>query len=178
MDVVMHEIPKVRKEMGYIPLVTPTSQIVGVQAVMNVLMGGRYKSVPQESKDIFAGKYGKTPVPVDPEIQKQVLGDEKPITCRPADLIPDEFDKLKAEIADKSDRDEDVLSYALFPKVWLDFWAKKHAPKEEAKPAAPTSAQASPATAPSHNGGKDGKTMKLDVAIAGGARKAVEVTFL
>jgi pyruvate/oxaloacetate carboxyltransferase len=185
MDEVMHEIPKVRKEMGYIPLVTPTSQIVGVQAVMNVLMGGRYKSVPQESKDIFAGKYGKTPVPVDPEIQKQVLKGEEPITCRPADLIPNEWDRLKAEIADKSDRDEDVLSYALFPKVWLDFWAKKNAPKEEAKPAAsiPASnsapAPASPtAAAPSPNGGKSGKTMKLELAIAGGARQVAEVTFL
>lgn len=123
-DAVMEEIPHVRKDMGYIPLVTPTSQIVGAQAVMNVLLGGRYKSVSRETKDIFAGKYGRTPVPVDAEIQAAILEGETPITCRPADLIPNEFEKLKAEIAHESDRDEDVLSYALFPKVWLDFHAR------------------------------------------------------
>ena len=124
-DQVMEEVPRVRKEMGYIPLVTPTSQIVGTQAVMNVLMGERYKTVPDESKNIFMGKYGLPPSPVDPEIQKKVLGDEQPITVRPADLIPNEWDKLKAEVAGKARNDDDVLSYAVFPKVWLDFYEKQ-----------------------------------------------------
>lgn len=121
-DAVLEEVPHVRKDMGYIPLVTPTSQIVGTQAVMNILMGERYKTVPQESRDVFKGMYGQTPAPVDPEIQKKVLGDEAPITCRPADLIPNEWDKLKADVAGKARNDDDVLSYALFPKVWLDYY--------------------------------------------------------
>ncbi len=176
MDQVMEEIPKVRKEMGYIPLVTPTSQIVGTQAVFNVLMGERYKTVPNESKDIFAGKYGRPPVPVDPEIQKKVLGDEQAITCRPADLIPNEWDKIKAEIADKSTNDDDVLSYALFPKVWLEFWEKKNKPAEAPKPAAPAPAPAASsapaAAAPAAASAKkaeqlDGKKLKLDMLING-----------
>ncbi len=158
-DEVMHEVPKVRKDMGYIPLVTPTSQIVGTQAVMNVLMGGRYKSVSEESKNVFAGKYGSTPAPMDAEIQKQVLGGDEPITCRPADLIPNEFDKLTAEVKGKARNDDDVLSYALFPKVWLDYYesyikdggAKAKAAAQaknaaaEAKAAAPTPESAPPA---------------------------------
>ena len=134
-DEVMHEVPKVRADMGYIPLVPPTSQIVGTQAVMNVITGERYKAVPTESKDIFKGMYGRTPAPVDAEIQKKVLGDDPPITVRPADLIANEYDKLKSEIADKSSNDDDVLSYALFPKVWLAYWEKKHAPAAAPVPA-------------------------------------------
>jgi len=141
-DQVMHEVPEVRREMGYIPLVTPTSQIVGTQAVFNVLKG-RYVMVPAESRDVFAGKYGLTPAPVDAEIQKKVLGDDKPITCRPADLIPNEFDKLRGEVAGLARNDDDVLSYALFPKVWKDFYEKKLNPK----PAAPEPV-AAPAPAP------------------------------
>ncbi len=141
-DDVLAEVPKVRAEMGFIPLVTPTSQIVGTQAAMNVILGERYKSVPKESKDVFKGMYGRTPAPVDAEIQKKVLGDEQPITCRPADLIPNEWDKIKAEVAGKARGDDDVLSYALFPKVWLKFYEDKLNPSVKAaapagKPAAP-----------------------------------------
>ncbi len=124
-DEVLEEVPRVREDMGYIPLVTPTSQIVGTQAVMNVLMGERYKSVPDESRNIFAGKYGETPAPVDAQIQKKVLGDEEPITCRPADLIPDEWDAIKKKVEGRARGDDDVLSYAIFPKVWEDFYEKK-----------------------------------------------------
>lgn len=158
MDAVLEEVPKVRKDMGYIPLVTPTSQIVGTQAVFNVLLGERYKNTSQQSKDIFAGKYGETPVPVDPEIQKKVLGGEEPITCRPADLIDNEFDKLKSEIADMSTNDDDVLSYALFPQVWKEFWKKRHDPQPEPEAvreesAAPeAAAAAAPAPAPRVSG--------------------------
>ncbi|MCL5270562.1 MAG: pyruvate carboxylase subunit B [bacterium] len=124
LDEVMEEVPKVRADMGYIPLVTPTSQIVGTQAVMNVLMGGRYKSVSEESRNVFSGHYGATPAPVDAAIQKQILGDEAPIACRPADLIPNEWDRLKTEVDGKARGDDDVLSYAVFPKVWLDYYEK------------------------------------------------------
>ena len=118
---VLAEVPRVRAEMGYVPLVTPSSQIVGAQAVINVVMG-RYKIIPFESKNLFAGKYGATAAPVDPEIQKLALKNEEPITCRPADLIPNEWDKIKAEVDGKARSDEDVLSYALFPPVWLDYY--------------------------------------------------------
>ncbi|RKY23154.1 MAG: hypothetical protein DRP79_09680, partial [Planctomycetota bacterium] len=131
MDAVLEEVPRVRAEMGYIPLVTPTSQIVGVQSVMNVLMG-RYKSVASESRNLFAGKYGRTPAPVDEEIRKLALKGEEPITCRPADLIPDEWDKLASEVEYKARGEDDVLSYAIFPKVWLDFY-EKHLREEPAK---------------------------------------------
>ena len=118
MDAVLEEVPRVRKEMGYIPLVTPTSQIVGTQAVFNVLLGERYKNVPQQSRDVFAGKYGSTPAPVDAEIQRKVLNGEAAITCRPADLLPNEWDKLKEDVKDLARSDDDVLSYAVFPDVW------------------------------------------------------------
>ncbi|MBX3728931.1 MAG: pyruvate carboxylase subunit B [Candidatus Sumerlaeia bacterium] len=143
-DEVLEEVPRVRAEMGYIPLVTPTSQIVGTQAVLNVMMGERYKTVSRESRDIFAGRYGRTPEPVDPVIQKKVLGDEQPITCRPADLIPNEFEKLTAEIADRTTDEDQVLSYALFPPVWEKFWKEKTEPKAAA-PAAPAAAPAAAA---------------------------------
>ena len=138
MDQVLEEVPRVRKDMGYIPLVTPTSQIVGTQAVMNVLMGERYKSVPDESKNVFKGMYGQPPAPMDAEIQKKVLGGEEPITCRPADTLTNEFDKLRAEIDGKARNDDDVLSYAVFPKVWLAFYDKVI--KGGAKPAAAVAA--------------------------------------
>jgi oxaloacetate decarboxylase alpha subunit len=124
LDEVLHEVPRVRKDMGYIPLVTPTSQIVGMQAVVNVLTNARYRTVSAESKDLFAGKYGQTPAPVDAEIQKQVLNGQQPITCRPADLIPNEWENLKAAVNGKARSDDDVLSYAIFPKVWLEFYEK------------------------------------------------------
>lgn len=148
MDEVLDEVPKVREEMGFIPLVTPTSQIVGTQAVFNVLLGERYKNVPQQSRNVFAGMYGKTPAPVDKAIQKKVLGGDEPITCRPADVIPNEWEKLKAEVADLARNDDDVLSYAVFPDVWKKFMADRDKPKEAPKAEAPKPAAAAPAPAP------------------------------
>ena len=113
---VLEEVPRVRKDLGEPPLVTPSSQIVGTQAVFNVLMGERYKVATQETKDILSGKYGKTAKPFNPDVVKKVLGDNpEVITCRPADLIPDELDTLRKECAQWIQQDEDVLSYALFP---------------------------------------------------------------
>ncbi len=125
MNEVLDEIPKVRKDLGYPPLVTPTSQIVGTQAVLNVLQGGRYKTFTAETKGLLKGTYGRTPTPVNKEIQKQALGDEEPISCRPADLIKPEIEKLQKELAGKAKSIEDVLTYALFPKVAPDFFAAR-----------------------------------------------------
>ncbi|MBE6871264.1 MAG: oxaloacetate decarboxylase subunit alpha [Ruminococcaceae bacterium] len=114
---VLEEVPRVREDAGYPPLVTPTSQIVGTQAVFNIILGERYKSVTKEFKGIVKGEYGKTPVEISPEFRKKIIGDETPITCRPADNIPAELDKLRAEAAQYIEREEDVLSYALFGNV-------------------------------------------------------------
>ncbi len=122
---VLDEIPRVRKEFGYPPLVTPTSQIVGTQAVMNVLAGQRYKMVSKESKALMRGEYGQLPAPVDPDVQKQVIGDDEVITCRPADLLKPEFDKMKEEIGELARSEEDVLSYALFPQVAKAFFERR-----------------------------------------------------
>ena len=124
---VLEEVPKVREDMGEPPLVTPSSQIVGTQAVMNVLTGERYKVVPGETKDMFLGKYGKTTLPVNPEIQKKVIGDEKPITCRPADLLEPGLPKFEQAVAPYRKQDEDVLTYALFPEVALDYFKYRDA---------------------------------------------------
>ena len=116
---VLDEMPRVRKDMGYPPLVTPTSQIVGIQSVMNVLGGERYKTVSNEVKEYMKGMYGKSPAPVDPEISKQIIGDDEVITCRPADLLEDEFEKFKKEGEEKGfvKSDEDALTYALYPPI-------------------------------------------------------------
>ena len=123
------EVPRVRKDAGYPPLVTPTSQIVGTQAVFNVITGERYKMVTKEFKGIIEGKYGTTPMPIDPEFRKQIIGDEEPITCRPADLIEPELDKLRDEIPQFIEQDEDVLSYAQFPEVATKFFEKRRETK-------------------------------------------------
>jgi oxaloacetate decarboxylase (Na+ extruding) subunit alpha len=128
---VLAEVPRVRAELGYPPLVTPSSQIVGTQAVLNVLMGERYKMVPKEVKNVVKGMYGRTPAPIDPEVATKVLGDETPITGRPADLLEPEFEKAKAEISDLAKSEEDVLSYVLFPQVAREFLANRGKPKEE-----------------------------------------------
>ena len=109
------EVPRVRKDLGEPPLVTPSSQIVGTQAVFNVLMGERYKMVTKKTKDILSGKYGATVKPFNEDVQKKCIGDTQPITCRPADLLDNELDKLEGEMAQYKEQDEDVLSYALFP---------------------------------------------------------------
>ena len=125
---VLEEVPRVRKDLGEPPLVTPSSQIVGTQAVFNVLMGERYKMATKETKDILSGKYGATVKPFDPEVTKKVLGeDTEIITCRPADLIPDELDTLRSEMAQWSQQEEDVLSYALFPQVATEFFKYREA---------------------------------------------------
>lgn len=119
---VLEEIPRVRKDFGEPPLVTPSSQIVGTQAVMNVIMGERYKMVPKESKKIMLGEFGQTVKPFNPEVQKKIIGDETPITCRPADLIAPQLPQFEKECAQWKQQDEDVLSYALFPAVAKDFF--------------------------------------------------------
>lgn len=128
-DEVLKEVPRVRKDFGYPPLVTPTSQIVGTQAVLNVIMGERYKMVTKESKGLVKGEYGKTPVPVSDEIKKIIIGDEKQITCRPADNIKPELDKIRNECKEYIEQDEDVLSYALFDSVATKFFEQRQAAK-------------------------------------------------
>ena len=122
---VLKEVPRVRADAGMPPLVTPTSQIVGTQAVFNVIMGERYKTVTKEFKGLVKGSYGKTPAPIDPDFRKKILGDEEPIDCRPADLIEPELEKLKAECAKWTQQDEDVLSYAMFGQVAEKFFEKR-----------------------------------------------------
>ena len=128
-DEVLKEIPRVRKDLGEPPLVTPSSQIVGTQAVFNVLMGERYKVATKETKDILLGKYGQTVKPFNPEVVDKVLGEDKKnaITCRPADLLEPELAKIEAEMKQYKQQDEDVLSYALFPQVATDFFKYREA---------------------------------------------------
>ncbi len=128
------EVPNVRKDFGYPPLVTPTSQIVGTQAVLNVLCGERYKMVTKESKGLLAGEYGQLPAEVNPEVRKKCIGDTPVITGRPADALKPELDTLKEEIKDYMIQEEDVLSYALFPQVAMNFFKKR---KEAAEGGAP-----------------------------------------
>ena len=126
-EAVLEEVPRVRKDFGEPPLVTPSSQIVGTQAVLNVLQGERYKMVTKESKKILSGEFGQTIKPFDPEVQKKCIGDVKPITCRPADLIEPQLPKFKEECKQWIQQDEDVLSYALFPQVATEFFKYRQA---------------------------------------------------
>jgi oxaloacetate decarboxylase alpha subunit len=130
-DEVLREIPRVRKEMGYPPLVTPLSQMVGTQAVLNVVMGERYKMVAKEIKEYLHGRYGAFPSPVDEEIKKKIVGDDEIITCRPADLLKPEFESFKEKYKDIAKCDEDVLSLALFENVAIEFLTKKYQPEEQ-----------------------------------------------
>ena len=134
---VLDEIPRVREDLGFIPLVTPTSQIVGTQAVLNVLSGERYKNISKETSNLLAGEYGKTPAPVKKDIQKKAIGDKKPIDCRPADLIEPEIDNLKKEFKQKAkelsfdadlESDEDLLIYSIFPQVAEKFFSNRRDP--------------------------------------------------
>ena len=127
---VLHEIPRVREDMGMPPLVTPSSQIVGTQAVFNVLLGERYKMATKETKAIFAGEYGVTVRPFNEDVRKKVIGDKQTITCRPADLLEPELPKLEAELGEWKEQDEDILSYALFPQVAMDFFKHRKAVRE------------------------------------------------
>ncbi|MDE6026319.1 MAG: oxaloacetate decarboxylase subunit alpha [Lachnospiraceae bacterium] len=126
-DEVLEEVPRVRKDYGEPPLVTPSSQIVGTQAVLNVVTGERYKMCTKESKALVGGEYGQTVLPISDEVRKKVIGDKEPITCRPADLIENELDKLEKEMAQYKQQDEDVLTYALFPQVAVDFFKYREA---------------------------------------------------
>ena len=122
---VMDEMPRVREDLGFPPLVTPTSQIVGTMAMMNVMMGDRYKMVPNEVKDLVRGKYGALPGTISDEIRQTIIGDEQPITCRPADLIEPELEGYRQDLASKGYNgitDEDVLTYAMFPEVAINFF--------------------------------------------------------
>ena len=123
---VLNEVPKVREDCGYPPLVTPSSQIVGTQAVYNVISGERYKMVTKEFRGLVRGEYGKTPLPIDPEFRKKIIGDADVIDCRPADLIEPELDKIRAEVAPFAEQEEDVLSYAQFGQVALNFFEQRN----------------------------------------------------
>ena len=131
---VLEEIPRVRKDFGEPPLVTPSSQIVGTQAVLNVLQGERYKMITKESKKVLMGEFGQTIKPFNPEVQKKACGDETPITCRPADLLKPELREMEKEVARYKQQDEDVLSYALFPQVAVDFFKYREAQQEKVDP--------------------------------------------
>lgn len=128
---VLKEIPRVRADFGYIPLVTPTSQIVGTQAVLNVIAGERYKMVSKEAKAIVRGEYGQTSVPIQDEVAKAVIGTTERITCRPADLLEPELERLEKEMILYKQQDEDVLSYGLFPQVATEFFKSREAKKEK-----------------------------------------------
>ena len=162
-DAVLEEIPRVREDLGYIPLVTPTSQIVGTQAVINVLTGERYKSISKETQGILKGEYGAAPAPFNEELQARVLDGKAPITCRPADLLEPEMDKLTTELNtlaaekglvfanDSSEGDiDDVLTYALFPQIGLQFFENRHNP--DAFETVPTADEAVSDDAPASNG--------------------------
>lgn len=131
---VLQEVPRVREDLGFPPLVTPSSQIVGTQAVLNVIMGERYKMISKETKGIVRGEYGKTPVDIAPEMVKKIIGDEKRITCRPADKLEPELDKLRKECAEWIEQEEDVLSYALFGQVAEKFFEQRRAAKYKIDP--------------------------------------------
>ncbi|RVT46110.1 oxaloacetate decarboxylase subunit alpha [Rheinheimera sediminis] len=191
MDLVLTEIPKVRKELGYLPLVTPTSQIVGTQAVLNVLSGERYKTITKETAAVLKGEYGSTPAPVDLALQQRVLAGAAAIVCRPADLLQPELDSLTTELESKTqelqlklaqDKIDDVLTYALFPQVGLKFLlhrgdASKFEPAPgQQKPANPTNAQVEQVNNTASAVGVysvkvDGKVYQVEVGPAGAVQQ-------
>lgn len=162
LEEVLAEIPRVRAELGYPPLVTPTSQIVGTQAVLNVLTGQRYKLVPGEVKSYVQGLYGKPPGELNPEIMRDILGDGEPITCRPADLLAPRLEKMRKEIGTLAESEEDVLSYALFPQVAKKFLEARL--KGELHPAPPEKKEnrPGPVNKPSAVKGEEAKSMNLE----------------
>jgi len=129
LDDVLKEVPRVREDLGFPPLVTPTSQIVGTQAVLNIVTGERYKMVPKEVKQYVKGMYGKPPVAIKPEIIEKIIGNDKVIICRPADTLEPIFEKMKAEIKEYYENDEDVLSYILFPQIAVNYFKYREAKK-------------------------------------------------
>lgn len=181
LDDVLAEIPKVREELGFIPLVTPTSQIVGTQSVINVLMGERYKNVTRETAGVLKGEYGATPAPLDAALQAKVLEGAEPITCRPADLLEDELDALTAEFRGLAGEQnvqvaeaeiDDVLTYALFPQVGLKFLANRNNP--DAFEPIPTGEAPASAAAPTPVASGEGPSV-YTVAV-NGKRYVVEVS--
>ncbi|MGB0495442.1 MAG: sodium-extruding oxaloacetate decarboxylase subunit alpha [Kangiellaceae bacterium] len=185
LDEVLQEIPRVRKDLGYIPLVTPTSQIVGTQAVLNVLTGERYKSITKETAGVLKGEYGKTAAEVDNELQQKVLDGNQAITCRPADNLKPEVETLTNELLEKAKQDnikladeviDDVLTYALFPQIGLKFLSNRNNP-DAFEPAPSIENQASKVAIPdsppnqvvaeSYNVTVDGKTYQVEVAPGG-----------
>ena len=122
---ILEEIPRVRKDLGYISLVTPTSQLIVVQATLNIVTGERYKIITKETKELLRGGYGETPGPVNRDLQKKALKGEQPIHCRPADLIPNQMDRFQEELKSITNSEEDVLTYALFPHIALDFFKRR-----------------------------------------------------
>lgn len=130
---VLEEVPRVRKELGYPPLVTPTSQIVGTQAVMNVLSGKRYGMVPKEVKDYVKGLYGKSPAEIDPKIRKRIIGDEQPITGRPADLLEPALDRIPEDVRPYIETEEDKITYVLFPQIAFEFFKMRKTKRKDAK---------------------------------------------
>ncbi|EGQ9206179.1 oxaloacetate decarboxylase subunit alpha [Vibrio cholerae] len=174
-DEVLEEIPRVRQDLGFIPLVTPTSQIVGTQAVINVLTGERYKSITKETAGVLKGEYGATPASVSAELQARVLEGGQAITCRPADLLQDELDHLTKELLEKAQVEkitladakvDDVLTYALFPQVGLKFLKNRHNP--EAFEPAPGKEPAPVATAPASTkpaAGIESYSVKVDGVV-------------
>ncbi len=190
LDEVLKEIPSVRKDLGYLPLVTPTSQIVGTQAVLNVLTGERYKSITKETAGVLKGEYGATPAPVDTELQQRVLEGAQAITCRPADLIDAELDKLTAELKEHAktsqltlaqEEIDDVLTYALFPQIGLKFLANRGNPDafEPAPQAQEPVAVAKPLTSTAPKSGPERYSISVDgkaydvIVAAGGELESV-----
>ncbi len=184
-DEVLKEIPRVREDLGFIPLVTPTSQIVGTQSVLNVLTGERYKSITKETAGVLKGEYGATAAPVDKELQARVLDGAEPVTCRPADNIAPEMDKLTDELGELAkeksimladEQVDDVLTYALFPQIGLKFLENRNNPdafepapgnEPEPAPASVSSASAGEQGASSYDVKVDGKVYKVEVAASG-----------
>ncbi|QLB13861.1 oxaloacetate decarboxylase alpha subunit [Bisgaardia hudsonensis] len=195
LDLVLQEIPKVREDLGYIPLVTPTSQIVGTQAVINVLMGERYKTIAKETAGILKGEYGRTPAPVNVELQAKVLNGEQPITDRPANHLEPEMDKLVAEVKQTAKEKgitlseneiDDVLIMALFPQVGLKFLENRGNPdafepaptiqKQEAKPTTPTKAPVATSGASVYTVELEGKAFVVKVSEGGDISNITPVT--
>jgi len=186
-DEVLAEIPLVRKDLGYLPLVTPTSQIVGTQAVMNVLMGERYKSISKETAGVLKGEYGATPATVNKELQEQVLKGAEAITCRPADLIDDELDKLASELEAKAKEGDlqladqvidDVLTYALFPQVGLEFIKNRDNPDafEPIPTGVVATAKAETTGSETYDVAVNGKTYQVEVGPSGSIKNLTATT--
>ncbi|QPJ64913.1 MAG: sodium-extruding oxaloacetate decarboxylase subunit alpha [Candidatus Nitrohelix vancouverensis] len=185
LEQVLKEVPRVRKDMGYPPLVTPTSQIVGSQATLNVLTGERYKIVTKETRECVLGKYGKLPAPIDPDLLAKVAQEEEIMECRPADMLEPEWEKVVEECGDKITSEDDHLSYAMFPKVAMNFFAQRDGlipPPVEKKPGAKSApAVAAPAAAPvAYASGPaaytvmvNGKSFAVEVIPAGSSASAV-----